>query len=363
MIFIKRINNIVTENNVTHELCVKAIYEASNRKREKSFVKKILKNIDKYADIVRNMILMDTFMPSPYQYAVRIERGKERKLQKPKFFPDQVVHHVLIMLVRDRFLARIDPYAVAGIPGRGQKLGIDKLAFWIQREGRRRTKTKYCVKGDIRHCFESIKPDIIMQLFKRLIKDRLYLSLVSKIIYSTDSLPLGNYMSIWILNLLLKDFDDAIRKQPYVTHYFRYADDFVAFSSNKKKLKLLKCVVVAYLSKIGVKLKDNYQLFKLEDRGLDMLGYRFYRNTTILRKRNLKSIYRDTHKMKKLTIYDVYSCLSLVSRLGMCRHCNSKYVYRTVGKSVNMYKVKDIIRDSSRYLLGFTPKNILIFGR
>ena len=81
----KRLSNLITPEIITHEFCVRAIYEASYRKHLRDNVIRVLENIDEYADKLRDMILNETFEPNPYGFEIRMENGKERKLQKPKF--------------------------------------------------------------------------------------------------------------------------------------------------------------------------------------------------------------------------------------------------------------------------------------
>ena len=370
MVFIiKRLGYLITKDTITLDFCKSAIIEASYRKHIRDNVRRVLDNIDDYAEQIRKMVLEETYEPAPYGFEIRIEHGKERKLQKPKFFPDQVIHHLLIMLIRDKLLKRIDLYAIASIPGRGQALGIKKLEFWIQKEKHARSKTKYCGKGDIRHCFESVKPEVVMNLYERFIKDKKYLRLMYKVVYSCPSLPLGNYCSAWTLNLLLKDMDNAIRNHPGVHHYLRYMDDFVFFCSNKKKAKQLREIIEKELTKLKLQIKPNYQIFAINDRGLDMIGYRFFRNYTILRRRNFKKIFRLAHKLKNRKFYTVYECQSLMSMLGQCRHCHASYIWESVGKMVNIYMIKRIISESSKEysyaMLGrqFKPSVVLIGGK
>ena len=39
------------------------------------------------------MLLNDTFVPHAYGEEIRMEKGKERHLQKPTFYPDEIIHH------------------------------------------------------------------------------------------------------------------------------------------------------------------------------------------------------------------------------------------------------------------------------
>lgn len=365
MFIIKRLGNLITEERITIGFCKQAIINASYRKTLRDNVLKVLNNIEEYAEKLRDMVLNETYEPSPYGFEIRLEHGKERRLQKPKFFPDQCIHHLLMLLIEDKMKKRIDPYAIASVPGKGQSLGLKKLKYWIQEQKRAKTKTKYCGKGDIRKCFDSIKPDVIMRFYERFIKDKKYLRLMAKVAYSCESLPLGNYCSAWTLNLMLKDLDEAIRKHKAVHHYLRYMDDFVFFCSNKRKAKTVWKVVKEELAKLGLELKSNYQLFSIDDRGLDIIGYRIFRNYTILRRRNYNKILKQLKQLKNKRIYSIKECQSLMSRLGQCRHCHSSYIWELAGRSVNIDMMKRIISESSRLysytMMGkpYTPKLIL----
>ena len=226
--------------------------------------------------------------------------------------------------------------------------------------------TTYVIKGDIEKFFDNVQPDVLMECYKRFIKDKKYLSLKAKVVYSCNSLPLGNYCSAFDANLLLNEMDSVIRSQPTVKHYVRYMDDFVAFCDDWEKAKLIKPLVEKVLSKYKLKPKHTYQLFRLENRGLDFIGYRFYPNKIILRKRVLKGILNQTRRISKLKIIPVKDAQGITSRLGVATHCYSKKIFNFVQKNINMYVVKDVIRENSRLISykmngkPYEPKRILL---
>lgn len=66
-------------------------------------------------------------------------------------------------------------------------------------------------------------------------------------------------------------------------------DDVVIFSPSKRDLKLCIKALNNYLSvQLGLKIKNNKQLFKLDSRPIDMMGYRIYTDKTTIRKRIFK---------------------------------------------------------------------------
>lgn len=325
----KRIGNLITEENITLRFCREAIIEASKGKHYRKAVKKVMAKLDKKSKELQYMILSETFVPSPYTYKTKLEFGKVRKLLIPKFYPDQCIHHVLIMLIRDKIIKRIDPHAIASIPNRGQIMAVKLIKRWA--------KTKYIIKGDIKKCFESVRPEVIMEMYNKMIKDRKYLRLKSLVTFSTPSLPLGNYCSAFDLNLLLKPMDECIRSHKFVKHYIRYMDDFVVFVSNRRKAKSLREHIFKILAKLGLKLKENYQLYGFRDRGLDFVGYRFFEDYTILRKRNMKKLYRKRYKLGKVITFRIAQ--SIMSSLGYATHCYSS----KLRKIFNTKQLKGVI--------------------
>src|SRR5574344_1298005 len=149
----KRYGNILTEETVTEEFCIKAIRDASEHKIHRYSVAKILNNINYYSKALKELILNDAFYPSEYKIETRIDHGKERLLQKPKFWPDQCIHHALMNSIKSILIRRIDPYTVASFPRRGIYYAHTRLKSWIKNDIH---GTKYCLKGDIKRCFDSI---------------------------------------------------------------------------------------------------------------------------------------------------------------------------------------------------------------
>ena len=111
----KRKRNLLTKKNLTLDVCRMAILNASKRKKKRYYVKNILNNLDSYSIKLRNMILNNTYVPTPYKYKITTEYGKLRNLAKPKFWPDQCVHHVLYIVAKDVFNNHIDPHAISSI--------------------------------------------------------------------------------------------------------------------------------------------------------------------------------------------------------------------------------------------------------
>jgi len=102
-----------------------------------------------------------------------------------------------------------------------------------------------------------------------------------------------------------------------VKYYFRYADDLVILSTNKEELHALLFEIKLYLNdNLKLQVKHNYQIFPVESRGIDFVGYVFYHTHTMLRKTIKKRFAKAVSKSKDKAIIAAY--------YGWAKHCNSK---------------------------------------
>lgn len=90
-------------------------------------------------------------------------------------------------------------------------------------------------------------------------------------------------------------------------------DDMVLFYKNKKELHKIKDKITEFLQKEGLKLKENWQLFKVDSRPIDFLGYRFYRGYTTLRRNNFLRIRRRLKKINKKADLNVKDAAAVIS--------------------------------------------------
>lgn len=335
----KRMGYILTEETVTDDACRTAIIDAAKGKHRRKSVKHILLNIDTYASFLKRIILDGTYQPKPYKECHIVDRPskKSRILEKPVFYPDQCVHHLAINLIKERALKRLDPYCIGGIEGKGIHYGHKAIKRWLRDDLKH---TKYCLKGDVKKCYDSIKPEAVMKIMEKFIKDNRYLALVRKIAYSHPSLPLGNYTSGWFANIVLSELDKEIRKDPTCFHYLRYVDDFIVLSSNKRKLRQMVSTIMKVLESLGLQLKSNWQIFPVRVRGIDILGYRYFGSHTLMRKRNILSIMRAIRKYRRNPT--PRKDRGLLSRLGQLKHFNSYHFSQKYVKGIGMQRIKEM---------------------
>jgi len=269
---------------------------------------------------------------------MKINDGTSRKVRTivVPTLPELTVQHCVVQALLPMFYHGMYEHSYASIPGRGSHKGKKVIEKWIRNDSK---NCKYIIKMDIRHFFESIPHDKLKAKLAKHIHDDKMLDLIYKIIDITEEgLPLGFYTSQWFSNWYLQDLDHYIKEDLQASHYIRYMDDMVIFGSNKRRLHQIRKDIEKYLkTEMGLSLKNNWQVFRFAyikngkeyGRDLDFMGFRFYRNRTVLRK---SIMYRATRKAKKVgkkekpTIYDIRQMLSYFGWLD-CTDTYCVYFY------------------------------------
>ena len=207
---------------------------------------------------------------------------------------------------------------------------------------------------DIRHFFDSIPHDRLKAKLKKTVHDEKMLELLFRIIDVTEvGIPLGFYTSQWLSNWYLQGLDHFIKEQLCAVHYMRYMDDMVIFGSNKRVLHRMRQAISDYLEmELGLELKANWQVFRFsygnnQGRDLDFMGFRFYRNRTILRKSIMYKATRKARKISKKEKTTILDARQMLSYLGWIDCTDTYLMYRKwIKPCVSFQQLK---RKVSRY--------------
>ena len=293
-----------------------------------------------------------TFKTSEY-YQFTIFEPKERLISRLPYFPDRIVHHAVMNYLEDIWVSvfTVDTYSC--IKNRGIHKCAKDVRFVLDNDP---AGTKYCLKIDIRHFYPSIDHDILKQIVRRKIKDSRLLWLLDEIIDSVkEGVPIGNYLSQYFANLYLAYFDHWLKEEKGVKYYFRYADDIVILSDNKEWLHNLLVDMRRYLhDNLKLKVKKNWQVFPVDSRGIDFLGYVFFHTHTRLRKTIKQHLCRRVAMMKKRKVMPTKAQYkqAIASWWGWCKYCDSVNLISTIQKDlpyeIRFNRAKRALRHGTR---------------
>ena len=265
---------------------------------------------------LHEMLRDKTYKTSKYT-TFKVYEPKERIVYKLPYFPDRITHHAILNVLEPIFTRLFTNDTYSCIKGKG----IHKASNNLKKALKNKTETTYCLKLDIKKFYPSVNREILKQQLRRKFKDNDLLWLLDEIIDSAEGLPIGNYLSQYFANFYLTGFDHWIKETKRVKYYFRYADDIVILSNNKAELHALLNDIKQYLNDVlKLDVKDNWQVFPVEKRGIDFVGYVHYHTHTLLRKSIKKRFAKAVKKRKgKPTI---------ASYRGWTNHCNSKHLMK-----------------------------------
>ena len=345
------------------ENCRAAILTASKRKRRRRNVSRVLANLDHYAGVLRKLLKEHTWEPSPYsvRYINDGIKLKRRRLAKPRFWPDQCIHHALDRVMEPVVMKGMDYYCCGSVKGRGAARAKKGLTKWIRRKPR---KSKYVFKMDIHKYYDSIRHEDLMAVIRRKVKDPEVLELYRKILDSYDAvdpevsteehevfqkgcgIPIGIDPSRWLCNLFLEELDHWIRSFLGKDYFFtRYVDDIVVVGPNKRKLHKLRKGLENFLGRIHLRIKANWQVFRLQTRPIDFLGFKFYKDGHLeIRKTILKRIKRKVAKVGGMAKITFRNATGMVSYMGYVKATDSQFFWANyIARKIKIKRLRRII--------------------
>ena len=311
-----------------------AIHNGVKGKGKRKRVKKILDRIDSYADEIYDYVMHYYNHKHSKIKIIEGSGGKEREIIVPRM-DEHIVHHMIIQTIMPLLTKGMYKHTYSSIPGRGMHQCRKKIESWITNDP---DNCKYCMKLDIRKFFDSIDHHILKNRFAKYIKDKAMLWIIEQVIDAIDKgLPLGFFTSHWFANWLLQPLDHLIKENMHIKHYARYMDDMVLFSSNKDDLKKALKAIRKWLKEHNLTLKSNWQIFRFDyitkkgkhkGRELDFIGFKYYCNKVILRKKLMLKLTRKAKKIEKKGKFTIHDARQLMSQFGLVDWADVYQVYK-----------------------------------
>jgi retron-type reverse transcriptase len=300
-----------------------------NAKRNKKHYKQVQEfekeNVEQKLLELQQILINQQYKSSQYRTFNIIERGKERTIYSLPFYPDRIVHHAIVQVLAPIWIKSFIRDTYASIPNRGIHDAVKRI-----QKIKHNWKNHYVLKCDISKFYPSVNHQVLKNILKLKIKDKKLITLLEEIIDSEEGIPIGNYLSQYFGNIILSPLDHYIKEVLKVKYYYRYCDDFVLIHSNKRHLHYLKNKINEYVATLNLKLKSNWQVYPIESRGLDFVGYVFYVSHTIIRKNNIQR-YKKRIKYRK---YNLISNIIILNHIkcfkGWKKYANTRNLNNTI---------------------------------
>ena len=321
-----------------------AAHNAASGKHKRDEVTAFFANLEENLAQLHRELTEKRYKTSPYDVFIKYE-GKRREIYKLPF-RDRVVHWAIMQVLEPIWTPQFTADTHACITGRGMHSLLRKLREDLRDDPE---GTAYCLKLDVRKFYPSIDHDKMKAVVRRKIKDPEVLWLLDGIIDSAPGVPIGNYISQYFANLYLSELDHLLKEVAGVRYYYRYADDMVLLAGDKPTLHGWLVLINDWLNEERhVDLKGNYQVFPVESRGIDFVGYVTFHTHCLARKKNKQGLCRELAKLRKAGMPEAEIMLLTASRAGFMLHCDSKHLF----KVLNMKKFSDLVPKTSGNLTG-----------
>lgn len=279
-------------------------------------------------------VLKDGNYITPDYWVFTIYEPKKRKIMVLPF-ACRIVHEAMLLQIRPVLLPMFTRDTYACIKGRGQHMLLRKLKHDLQTDP---DGTKYCWKGDVYHYYEEIDQEVLLSILYRKIKCKKTREMLAELIHSIPKgVPIGNQPSQEFGILYLSLLDHYMKRVVRIKYYYRYADDMVMLASTKKELHSAAWRLMNfahYERKLCIKKR---QVFKVDDRSIDYVGYRYFHDKVILRKQIKKDLCREVTKLREKGLTDREIMIKAASRLGWASHAD---VRQLLNRLLNMENEK-----------------------
>lgn len=188
----------------------------------------------------------------------------------------------------------------------------------------------YALKFDIQKYYPSVNNEILKREVRRKIKCPDTLWLIDNIIDSNHGLPIGNYTSQYFGNVYLSAFDWWVKQDLQPVGYLRYCDDLVLLARTPAEAHGYRVQVFDRLHKdYGLTIKTDWQVFPVDDRGLDFVGFVFRSSETRLRKGIARGVRDKARAIRRnpwaMTPYQIANGAG--SYWGWCKHGGGKSLW------------------------------------
>jgi RNA-directed DNA polymerase len=248
----------------------------------------------------------------PRELVTFVLRDPKTRVISKSDFRDRIVHHAVCNILEPIFDKSFIYDSCANRLGKGNLFGLKRLKCFIRKVSKNGLVAKnrfqdknyivgYCLKADIRHYFEEVDHEILINLLSRKVTNKDVIWLIRQILKNNSvssgggerlqGMPLGNLTSQFFANVYLNELDYFVKHNLKAKYYIRYVDDFVILHNSKEQLEIWKRNIDKFLrGKLKIELHPQKSRIIPLSRGIDFVGFRNFYCYRLVRKRNIRKM-------------------------------------------------------------------------
>lgn len=269
-------------------------------------------------------LLTGTFHLHGYKEFTLIERGKERHIQCIQL-RDRIALNALVGVCEKRIKPSYIHDTASAIEGRGGLFLIRR----IRKAMKDNPHLRWFYKFDIRKYYESIPQDKLLDLLRKTFREPLVVQVLCE---CATMMPQGISIGLRACQMfgnmyLSHHLDHVVKDTDGCRWYWRYCDDGVVGAEHKEDLTRLIRDVHLSVKAAGLEVKNTEQVFSIDDRPLDFLGYVIRGDGRILIRKHIKQ--RFARRWKRTRSRTRRREL-LGSFYGVSKHAHCRRLFKTI---------------------------------
>lgn len=174
---------IISIKNLFH-----AWKKARKGKTQKIYVKEFEKDTIGNLFVIQRELINQTYTPKPLVTFI-LRDPKTRRISKSAF-RDRIVHHALVRVIEPLFDKSFIYDSCANRVGKGNLFALKRFDEFKRKVSKNQTRECFVLKADIKHYFQEVNHDALLNLIKRKINDKKVLWLIGQIL-NNPSRPEG----------------------------------------------------------------------------------------------------------------------------------------------------------------------------
>ncbi len=263
-------------------------------------------------------------------HAFNISDPKPRSIHKA-LVRDRLLHHAIYRILYPFFDKKFIADSYSCRNNKGTHKALERFNRFARKVSSNNSRTCWILKGDIKKCFASVDHAVLKNILSRSIPDKRIMGLLEEIIDSFGEngkgLPLGNLTSQLFINIYMDEFDQFVKHKLKAGYYIRYADDFVIFSQDRKRLEDQVILAGRFLAEeLKLTLHPDKLFIKTLNSGVDFLGWVNFFDHKVFRTKTKKRM------MKRIA--DSPAPETVNSYLGLLKHGNAFKIRNSIASAL-----------------------------
>lgn len=234
---------------------------------------------EKHGEIIKEMLRVGTYIPAPAKRGFISKKGKnqKRKLAIPTVL-DRMIQNAILLVLLEEYDKVFHPNSFGFRKGCNTYHALEQALDYMNQG------YEYVADIDIKQFFDTVKHNILLNLFEKHICDIAVIKIVKKyvkmgvlvsgrIIRPRCGIIQGGPLSPLLANIVLNELDQYLEKENI--KFVRYADDIVLFDKTKSGAE--KCLEAAkrYLEEVLLLELNDEKSKVVHVCELEYLGYAF----------------------------------------------------------------------------------------